>query len=257
MKPDDETVNWIFEAARWWLGCFGSVERTLVPSPDDFPVDDSLRGHALASAILDVAMQHTGLTEWPLVMTETHTPNIADVLKGMSHPMTSPTTSDDAAAGIIRPGEPLPIPYDASQLANVEALVATIARSISHYLLYSAPTPFPGEEDDRAYFVDLGAVLLGFGVFLANSAFEFEQTTEGMMIGWSYARRGALSELDLSYALALSVTLSDTPDKPIVKSLHRNPRSFFKNARKHIRKKRKTDLETLYTTVPIHDGPYR
>ena len=230
--------------------------RTLFPSPEDFPVDMSLDAHARASALLNTAMKHTGLTQWPFVMSLHQTPNVADVLKGMSHPLTGPVTSD-ASTTTIAQGDPFPIPYDPAQLDDPVDLVATIARGMSHYMVTSAATPYPGEEEDREYFVDLGAVLLGFGVFLANTAFQFHQTSDGLMAGWGFSRRGALSELDLSYALALAATLADTPDKAIVKALTRNPRSFYKTARKHLRKKRKADVEGIYDTTPLNDGPYR
>jgi hypothetical protein len=45
-------------------------------------------------------------------------------------------------------------------------------------------------------------LLLGFGAFAANSAFRFEQHSDGRPQGWSARRHGYLSEEQLGYALA-------------------------------------------------------
>jgi len=117
--------------------------------------------------------------------------------------------------------------------------------------------PALGGREEWEHFVDLGAVFLGFGVFLANSAFRFQEREEGAMIGWGFTRRGALSELDVSYALALFASLLDQPDHDVTRHLRPNPKGFFRAARKHIRKKRGDELERLLVIRPTADGPYR
>ena len=262
MTPERETIDWIFDSTAWWLENFGgfphfaAATSLIVPTEDDFPVDLELAGHELAEDYFEFVKEHARLNEWPFQLVQVRTANVADALDGIPHHLTSPPTSVEEP-NEIADGEPLTIPYELSQLADPIDLVATMARGVSHYLLYNAPAASPGEPDEHEYYVDLGAVLLGFGVFLANSAFRFQQTTKGMMIGWGFSRRGALSELDVSYALALTATLLEVRDNEIVPHLTPNPKSFFKSGRKHLQKKRKKDLDRLRAIPPPADGPYR
>lgn len=262
MVPEPDTVDWIFDASHWWLESFGGFEHfaasTLLSSPtvEDFPVDLGLTGDALAQDYFAFVKEHTGLGEWPFLLAADRAPDVAAALRGMPHAMTSAPTSSEAP-GLLEEGEPLTIPYDPAQLEDPVDLVATMARGVSHYLLPTAATELPGDADEREYFVDLGAVLLGFGVFLANSAFAFQQSSEGMMAGWGFRRRGALSELDVSYSLALVATLLDTADGDIVPHLATNPRGFFKAAKKDIRSKRRADVERLRAVPSPGGGPYR
>ena len=50
---------------------------------------------------------------------------------------------------------------------------------------------------------DLLTVYLGFGIFGANSAFNFSQHHDTMSQGWKYSRSGYLNERAWVFALAL------------------------------------------------------
>lgn len=261
MIPEEDTIDWIFDASHYWLESLGGFSSfatgtTIVtPTEENFPVDLELSGHELAQDYFAFAQEHARLTEWPFLLVPDRAPNVADALRGMPHHMTSAPKSKEEPAR-LEEGDPLTIPYDASQRGEPVHLVATMARGMSHYLLHDAPSELP-EADEREYFVDLGAIFLGFGIFLANSSFHFQQTEEGMMVGWGYSRRGALSELDVSYALAVVATLLEVPDREVMGHLKRNPKGFFKSARKHIRKKRAAEVDRLRAIPHRPGGPYR
>lgn len=261
MTPDDETIEWIFDMAKWWLQSFGGFQQfagatsIVRPIEEDFPIDLGLEGHELVEDYFEFAREHARLADWPFLMVDRTEPNVADALRGMPHHMTS-AAQPTAEPAKIAEGDPLTIPYEISLLDDTEALVAAMARGMSHYLLYDAPTELPVEPDEREYVVDLGAVFLGFGVFLANSAFRFKQTEAGTMVGWGYSRRGALSVLDLSYTLALVATLLDVPDADVVPHLSANPKGFFRSGRRQL-KMRRSDLERLRAISTAPGGPYR
>ena len=261
MLPSDDLIDWMLESTHWWIESFGGFvffeEHTplVLPVEEDFPVDVSLQGHALAEDYFVFVQEHAGLNEWSFRLTEETAPNVSDVLRGMPHGMT-PGLTLTAEPATVRADRPLPIPYSHAQLDDPEDLVASMARGLSHYLLQSAPTEAPGAAEDEAFLVDLGACLMGFGVFLANSAFRFQQSEEGMMIGWGFSRQGALSQLDVSFALALVATLLEVPDGDLLPHLRPNPKGFYKAARKHLHKKCSRDLARLRATPPTH-GPYR
>jgi hypothetical protein len=48
-------------------------------------------------------------------------------------------------------------------------------------------------------------VYLGFGIFLANTRFDFEVLHDGPMQGWRMGHSGYLPEADLIFALALFI----------------------------------------------------
>ena len=72
-----------------------------------------------------------------------------------------------------------------------------------------------------------------------------------MMVGWRFSRRGALSELEVSYALALL----EVPDRAVLPRLLPNTKSFFKSARKHLSKKRRADVDRLRASQHVSPVP--
>lgn len=62
--------------------------------------------------------------------------------------------------------------------------------------------------------IDLTAVYLGFGVFLANSRFDFSVLRDGQMEGWRMSHSGYLPEADLIFALALFIKGHDLDAAP-------------------------------------------
>jgi hypothetical protein len=263
VTPEDGMKEWLFGASEWWIGSWGGFDRfaetaaIVTPTVEHFPVDLHLEGAELAEDYFAFVLEHAGLgPDWRFELVLDRGSDVADTLRGMPHHMTEPTATRSPLEPLVE-GEPLPIPCDIRQLEDPMDLVATMARGVSHYLLQTAPTPFPGAEDEREYFVDLGATLLGFGIVLANAAFYFQQSEEGMMIGWGYHHRGALGELELSYVLAIMATLLEVPRREILPHLRPNPRGFFKSATKDLKRRRKADLAVLRSVPSTGAGPYR
>jgi hypothetical protein len=99
-------------------------------------------------------------------------------------------------------------------------LVATLAHELAHYRLAGVPTEPPGGADALEFATDLTTVYLGFGLFGANSAFNFRQYQDVMSQGWEAARQGYLSEREWVFALAVYLELrqqSSTEAKSFLK----------------------------------------
>ncbi len=261
MIPNEDTVDWIFEATRWWVHAFGgfaSLQRTAItlPTPAHFPIQGNRSPEALAEDYLSQVLRHAGMSDWPFHLVDCQAPHVADLLFGMPHHMTSAPTGGEPALPESTPDRRY-VSYSEDMLANPLAFIADLARTVSHHLLTSAEPPLDVDAEEWSFYTDLGGVYLGFGVFMANTSFQFYQTQNELMAGWGYARQGALSELDLSYVLALMATLQEVPTRPILKHLRPNPKSFFKSASKHIRRKRKKDLERITHVGGGDGGPYR
>lgn len=98
------------------------------------------------------------------------------------------------------------IRYDAGMLRNPDALAATFAHELCHYLLLDRGDP-PGGADLVEHATDCAAAYVGFGVFQANAARHFEQWQDGTAGGWRAATAGYLSEQALVTAVAMFAAL--------------------------------------------------
>jgi hypothetical protein len=93
------------------------------------------------------------------------------------------------------------IAINESELKDPMTLVAVIVHEIGHIILLR-PGLIKRDEPDMEPLNDLLTIFLGFGIFTANSAFQFSQYTNNESQGWSSRRLGYLSEPMLGYALA-------------------------------------------------------
>ena len=93
------------------------------------------------------------------------------------------------------------IAIKSSQLSDPMALVATLSHELSHTILLGRKL-IARDAEDMEPLTDLLTVFLGFGVFNANSAFQFRQFNAEGMQGWSTKGLGYLSEQTWGYALA-------------------------------------------------------
>ena len=93
------------------------------------------------------------------------------------------------------------IAINSSQMDDPAALVATLAHELGHVILLR-PGLVGRDEPDMEPLNDLLTVFLGFGVFSANTAFQFRQHNSYDRQGWSARRLGYLSEEQFGYALA-------------------------------------------------------
>lgn len=116
-----------------------------------------------------------------------------------------------------------------SQLKSPDRLIATLAHEIGHVILLR-PGLVEGQEEDMEPLNDLLTVFLGFGVFNANSAFQFKQFSNDRTQGWSVNRQGYLSEEVFGYALARFAFERGEMDPPWVKYLATNIRAYFKRS---------------------------
>jgi hypothetical protein len=126
------------------------------------------------------------------------------------------------------------ITYDPGLLRQPEHLVATFAHELAHYLDYFAEESCPGGEQRREFATDLLAVVMGFGIFLTNSACTFR----GQFDGWSIQRQGYLSQIQLVYVLAIFCALKNVPISNVTKHLERSLVSTFKRSIREVQERR-------------------
>lgn len=197
-KPflDPPRREWQFDAYAWLLrGCGGFakfLETTVVlPIEEHFP-DRGMQGHAAAAALFRRVRDHAGMAEWPC--------------------MVEPEPSEPAAG----PGERIRIIHYSPLERRPGMLVAHFAHELARYLVESLDESPPGGALLYEPSVDLAAVFMGFGVFMANSAAE--------SAAWE------LNEGELVHALAMFCLLRRQPVESVEPHLNAHVRKYLRLA---------------------------
>jgi hypothetical protein len=224
--PGDDFVDWSFETWNWLLAHFGGFERLqrrqlVLPTPDFFDVRADTAPREIARRIFDQVREHAGMSDWSCRLAEHEN---WDPLRDSRLP-SGARQGPRGAAGTFRAGREVVITYDPEQTRDPLSLVATFAHELSHYLLHSVDELPPGGPELEEPATDLTAVFLGFGVFLANAAFHFEQFIDGTTVGWSASRQGYLDEHQLAYQVAVFAHLREIPLREFRRHLDPNPRA--------------------------------
>ena len=191
----------------WLLACFAWLDRGLSAAPASprpglaTPETASIAGAGTASELFAAVKAFAGLEEWHCVLEQGDAPREAVLPGGVGEYSTRHalgTYSVEGNAPVIR--------YDPTLLANPAALVATFAHELAHLLMATLDEP-PGGDELHEHATDCAAVYLGFGIFLANSARQFEQFQDAWTHGWRSSTSGYLSEAALVTATAMFVRL--------------------------------------------------
>lgn len=146
------------------------------------------------------------------------------------------------------------ITYDKRLVAQPTALIATFAHELGHYLSATAETLPPGGEELYEPATDVIAVFMGFGLFMANSAFNFHQYADSSIAGWYVEGGGYLNEKSLIYALAIFCALKTLNIEAIEPHLKPTLRSIFRRALSDVQNSPK-DLQGLREIVSLKKQP--
>jgi len=93
------------------------------------------------------------------------------------------------------------ITYNPTCLDDTSSLISTLVHELCHYVLLSNPEKRL-DTDDEEYLTDLFAIASGFGLFIANSKFNFQQFNGVGSQGWRTSSSGYLSEREIIFALS-------------------------------------------------------
>lgn len=247
----DDEFDWICSCCKWFADHFGGIDwlsrRPLVQSNVHFFPNSSATGIAWAEEIFDRVALHAGMADWPcdLVPYDGARPTHVGVGIALRHI----SEAEPAGTFSFEDGR-YKISYDVALLDRPHELVATFAHELAHYLLHSAPDLPPGGQALEEHATDLGAVFLGFGAFMANSARSFEQFQTAEDQGWQSRQQGYLSELALTtaYALMTIVTASDRAQASTELKVYLQ--APFKNEISAI-ERRTSDVKTMINSIDL------
>lgn len=209
-KPtvDQDTVDWVVACWKWLDLALQPIDgqprrRLVVPSRSNFP-DTELTGPAKAEYYFERVKHHCGMDDWPVSLrAQAATPDLGQSIVFAEMP-------SKTALGTFRTkGNQAIITYDPGQTGNPVQLIATFVHELAHYALTAALDAPPGGPELEELATDLATVHLGFGLFGANTAFAFEQSTDFDRQGWRSSSSGYLGENGWCFAVALFTEVLD------------------------------------------------
>jgi len=216
----------------WLFACFAWLHRALddaavlpiLALPDSHLLRDAQTAAELFTSVKTMA----GMADWDCILEQ------GDPLREDVQPGLAGEESGAHALGVFEITDDTPvIRYLPSLLNDPAALTATFAHELAHLLTHGLGDP-PGGHDLHEHATDCAAAYLGFGVFLANSARQFEQFQDGLMHGWRSQTSGYLSEGALVTATAIFVRLFGIDPAPASNALKTYLRSDFAKTLKYL-----------------------
>lgn len=182
---------------------------------------------AAALATFSQVQKYAGLEHWPCKL---------EIQEEDLNPIVAPTVviqnSEQNPLGTFSLDEDseITITYNPRIVTNPTQMIATFAHELTHYLTGTAPKPPPGGWENWECATDIGATFLGFGFFIANAAFNFQQYTNVDSQGWQISGSGYLTETEYSYSLAIFLLLKEIDPKVAYPFCDVNIKSFLKKA---------------------------
>lgn len=230
-KPllDDDAAAWHLENFTWLIEEFSpaAFARTqlILPTAKYFPTNGE-KAHDLALVIFDQVKTYCGMAAWDVDLVADANPLAEEA--ALSLAMVAPQKHAVGTFGVA--GNRIQISYVPSLLKQPHRLIATFAHELAHYLLATARSRPPCDEDEMEFLTDLTAVYLGFGVFLANGRFRFEALNDGTLHGWRLGHMGYLPETDLIFALSLFIAAKAADPAPALACLKPHLAAMLKRA---------------------------
>jgi hypothetical protein len=217
----DKSEAWMQSHFEWLIEQFGEMtdfrNRSIVlPTPEAFKTGGK-QGHELAVHLFDQVKFHAGMSKFAVNLVPLE-PSYPDY-EGDN--LIKPVYDDGAAAGIYSLDQDgvAQIQYDVGLLKQPMRLIATLAHELAHDLHTFSPQPLPEDELEEEFLTDLTSIFLGYGVFMANTAFEYQQFQDGNLSGWSYSRLGYLPENEMVYGTALFIQKREIDPHLVLKHL--------------------------------------
>jgi len=242
LKPkaclDEASTLWLFDTFAWALRnldarVFYDETILVTPSNQHFPGAEN-SAHGMANLIFNQVKEHAGVKHWPTKLF-----NIAEG-RPVGEPKIQIEGALRGAKGIMPTGEVLhrlPIAYNPDQLRNPEVLIADYAHVLAHHLGSMSKEPPPGGVENWPHITEVVAVFLGFGLMMANSANTVKIRSCGSCSGPAVERSNALSQYDITYALAIFSCLKEIPTSEVLVNLKKTLRPFYKKSAKEVMKK--------------------
>jgi hypothetical protein len=236
LLPEDDEYFQI-ECYRWLLRNFGGIHfyketNLILPTQEYFDFESSSSNDHV-SKTFNLVKKYSGMENWKCeLVAQEEDPDVwiaptVDIKNTNAKPLGTFSSSEENVVTIS---------YNPSIANNGTQLVATLAHELAHYLTATSKEDPPGGWDNWEFATDIAAVFLGFGIFMGNAAFSFEQFTGVDTQGWQTQSSGYLSEREYSFALAIFILLKEIDPKTVYKYCDKSIESYLKIAIKELLK---------------------
>ncbi len=233
LNEEDELFQ--VETYRWLLTHFGGIHfyeetQLVLPTEEFFPSKlDSL--NEVAQHTFEQVKKYAGLEEWPCILEiQDEDP---DLLVGDTLIVQNVEQNPHGTFTINENNEAV-ITYNPKLVSEPTQMVATFAHELAHYLTSTAPEAPPGGWENWEFATDITATFLGFGIFQANSVFNFQQFSGIGTSGWKTSGGGYLSETEQSFSLGIFLKLKGISPDIAYPYCDGNIKALLKNALKEI-----------------------
>jgi hypothetical protein len=227
MLAEREARDWILDTFDWLLrelrGEIPLPRPLLLPNDDFFPVPAALAPERRAEALFGCLLRHTGLSRLRCEVA----PLASFEIGARGLPVVFVPLEPEPAATFARSfggAAPHRIAYHPELHEDPMRLVAVLSHGLSHALCTTIRGDPPGGADAWDAATDLGAVLLGAGAFLANSAQRIAREEALLYEGLTIRCQGWLGQGDFAFALAVFLHLFPQPRAPLAAHLRLGPR---------------------------------
>jgi hypothetical protein len=249
LNISEETRIWIEHNIGWLRNTFNKKDpfqlKIIIGDQHDFPLnlDGTHESCLQASAIIAQQMQ-ININEVQIVFTKPHLKEI-DMGTGMNLFMQSHENFNENLGSFFNKNENnlCIVTINETILKQPQQMIATLAHEFSHIkLLGENRIPYNDEP-----LTDLTTVVYGFGIFNANTAFEYHQFDHG----WSYQTSGYLNQAEWAYALGLFSFIKQDYNPHWKKYLNKTIRKDVdRNLAWMVSNKEKVKLELQQTPAP-------
>lgn len=257
---DAETSQNIRECFDWAINNFDrsyfyNSTALVQPTREYFP-DRTDSEFAMAQALCKRILAYTGLSHWPfkVVAPQQFAPQMPALLNLNTQARLAQVQSHDQGqnaelnAAVLNASlettdasqietSTLEISYASMMMRKPMDLVGSMSKNIAQHYLYQAQNQYP--QNGSAQFFDANAeiiaIFMGFGIFIANSAYTFRGSC-AKCYDPRANRAAALSENEAIYCLALFCHYKEIPNKNVTPSLKGYLRSSFKRARAQVKR---------------------
>ena len=231
----EEDIHFQVATYQWLLKHFGGKyffkeTQLILPNRVFFPSKVESNEEA-AIATFERVKQYAGMSGWNCVLEAQEEDVDAELAPAL---IVQNAPSSPHGTFQAKENNKVLITYNPQLVSNPTQLVATYAHELAHYLTSSAPEEPPEGWDNWEFATDITATFLGFGVFMASSAFNFQQYANVDSQGWHYSRSGYLSEEEHIFALAIFLLLQNTPTETVSPYLTPHLTKKLKQAIKYI-----------------------
>lgn len=231
----EENELFQIETYRWLLTHFGGADfynetNLILPTEDFFPLKFKTEDE-ITCYTFEQVKKYSGLEKWPCkleIQDEDPNLHVADflVVQGVENNPHGTFSINEENEAVIT--------YNPKLVSDPTQMVATFSHELAHYLTSTASEPPPGGWENWEFATDITATFLGFGIFQANSVFNFQQYQGVGTHGWRTTGGGYLSEAEQSYSLAIFLRLKEISPEIAYPHCDGNIKTLLKNALKEI-----------------------